>query len=91
MEKESFDFIFFDPYHIHPTDLPQAVEKIISTCKPGGKAIVYTYRDVLRVLSPLNLFKLRKISWVGDMLPGEIKKKLERIDHPEVSIGVLKK
>jgi hypothetical protein len=29
-----------------------------------------------------------KVNWVGDLLPEEMAKKLKRIDHHEVSIGV---
>ncbi|WP_297069724.1 bifunctional 2-polyprenyl-6-hydroxyphenol methylase/3-demethylubiquinol 3-O-methyltransferase UbiG [Thermococcus sp.] len=91
MPDEYFDFIFFDPYHLHPNDLQEAVEHVIRACKPGGKVIFYTYRDVLRVLRVLNLFKLRWIGWVGDLLPDNIRKNLRRFDHSEVSVGVFEK
>jgi len=27
MKIHSYDFIFFDPYHFHPSDLPECVDK----------------------------------------------------------------
>jgi len=84
----SFDFIFFDPYDVHPDDMQAMIDRLIKACKPNGKIIFYTYRDVLKALSVLKLFKLKLIRWVGDMLPKSVAKKLKRIDHEEVSIGV---
>ena len=39
---ESFDFIFFDPYTVHPGDLEEVVRRILRACKPGGKVVFYT-------------------------------------------------
>ncbi|MEM3615544.1 MAG: class I SAM-dependent methyltransferase [Candidatus Methanomethylicia archaeon] len=75
----SFDFIFFDPYDVHPDDLQTMVSRLLKAIRPEGKIIFYTYIDVLKVL---------KFGWVGDLLPLDIAKKLKRIDHKEVSIGV---
>ncbi|MGB9760573.1 MAG: class I SAM-dependent methyltransferase [Fervidicoccus fontis] len=77
-----FDFIFFDPYDVHQDDSQHMINKILQACKPGGKIIFYTYEDVLKAL---------KLKWVGDLLPKEIAKKLKRIEHDEVSIGVYEK
>jgi len=79
LEPSSFDFIFFDPYDVHPADIPSVVERILGACKVGGKVIFYTYRDVLEALG---------MEWVGDFLPDELSRELKRIDHPEVSVGV---
>lgn len=84
----SFDFIFFDPYDVHSDDIQAMIDKLLKACKPGGKIIFYTYRDVLKILKLLKLFKLKWVKWVGDLLPQEIAKKLKRIDHDEVSVGV---
>ncbi len=91
LEVESYDFIFFDPYNVHPDDLNQTVYKIIRSCRKGGKVIFYTYRDVLRILKIINIFRFKIIRWVGDLLPKDVSSKLTRIDHRDVSIGVLKK
>lgn len=84
----SFDFIFFDPYDVHPNDLQSMIDKLFKARKPGGKIVFYTYADVLKALTVLKLLKLKWVRWVGDLLPREIAKKLKRIDHNEVSIGV---
>ncbi|MBO3754754.1 MAG: class I SAM-dependent methyltransferase [Candidatus Brockarchaeota archaeon] len=76
-----FDFIFFDPYDVHPDDVESMIDKLLKACKPGGKIVFYTYDDVLRGL---------KLEWVGNLLPPEIARKLKRIDHKEVSVGVYK-
>lgn len=86
-----FDFIFFDPYDVHPDDLQPMIYKILTACKPGGEIIFYTYADVLKALKLLKIFKLKLVNWVGDLLPREIAKKLKRIDHDEVSIGIYEK
>lgn len=83
-----FDFIFFDPYHVHSDDLQSVVDKLLTACKPSGKIVFFTYRDVVKVLKLLNIFRLKWIDWVGDLLPREMAKELERIDNREVSIGV---
>ena len=88
--ENSFDFIFFDPYIVHPDDLEDMISKLLKACKPRGKVIFYTYKDVLLVLRLINLLKLKWVRWVGDLLPKWIANKLERIDHKEVSIGVYK-
>lgn len=85
-----YDFIFFDPYHVHPDDRREVVARVLRACRPGGKVIFYTYRDVLRVLRIMGLFKLKWISWVGDLLPPEVARELHRIDHKEVSVGVFR-
>ena len=59
LEEESFDFIFLDPYALHPSDIPRVAEMVVKACKPSGKVIFYTYRDVLRVLRLIGLLKLR--------------------------------
>ncbi len=83
-----FDFIFFDPYDVHPDDIEHMVNKILRACKPGGKITFYTYSDVLKALRFIKIFRLKLVNWIGDLLPREIAKKLKRIDHAEVSIGV---
>ena len=85
---ETYDFIFFDPYTVHPDDLEEVVDRLLRACRPGGKIIFYVYRDVLLALRLINLLKLRWVRWVGDLLPRRVAEKLERIDHKEVSIGV---
>ncbi|MBO3799228.1 MAG: class I SAM-dependent methyltransferase [Candidatus Brockarchaeota archaeon] len=80
-----FDFIFFDPYDVHPDDLRSMINKLLKACKPGGKIVFYTYPDVLVGLS---LKRRSRLEWVGDLLPPEIARKLKRIDHEEVSVGV---
>jgi SAM-dependent methyltransferase len=77
-----FDYIFFDPYDVHPDDMHPMINKILKACRPRGKIIFYTYSDVLVAL---------KVNWVGDLLPEEIAKKLKRVDHHEVSVGVYEK
>ena len=84
----SFDFIFFDPYHVHSDDTQGMIDKLVKACKSGGRIVFYTYKDVLKVLKLLNFFRLKRVKWVGDLLPREIAKKLKRIDHKEVSVGV---
>lgn len=84
----SFDFIFFDPYDVHPDDMQGMIDKLLKACKPGGKIVFYIYKDVLKVLRLLKLFKLKWVKWVGGLLPQEIAKKLKRIDYDEVSVGV---
>lgn len=84
----SFDFIFFDPYDVHPDDLQIMIDRLLKAIRPQGKIIFYTYSDVLKALRLLKLFKLKWMRWVGDLLPTEMAKKLKRIDHEEVSIGV---
>ena len=79
---EYFDFIFFDPYNVHPEDLPETVGHLIRACRTGGGVIFYTYHDVLESLN---------LEWVGDFLPENIRRKLKRFDHPEVSVGVFEK
>ncbi|MEQ9714009.1 MAG: class I SAM-dependent methyltransferase [Candidatus Asgardarchaeum sp.] len=91
LKESSFDFILFDPYHLHPKDIPKMTHKIIKACRKNGKVIFYTYKDVLTVLKIINLLKLKWISWVGDLLPKEIGRKLKRINHKEVSVGVYEK
>lgn len=86
---DNYDFILIDPYDIHPDDLEEVINRVVKACRPGGKVIFYTYRDVLRILRIINLFRLRLVRWVGDLLPQEISSKLRRIDHKEVSIGIL--
>ncbi|WP_083820434.1 bifunctional 2-polyprenyl-6-hydroxyphenol methylase/3-demethylubiquinol 3-O-methyltransferase UbiG [Thermococcus sp. AM4] len=77
-----FDFIFFDPYNVHPEDLPETVSHLIRVCRAGGRIIFYTYHDVLESLN---------LEWVGDFLPEEVRGKLERFNHLEVSVGVFEK
>lgn len=84
----SFDFIFFDPYDVHPDDMQGIIDKVLKACTPSGKIVFYTYKDVLKVLKLLKIFKLKWVRWVGDLLPREIAKKLKRVDHDEVSVGV---
>ncbi len=86
--SETFDFIFFDPYDVHPDDLETMVDRLVEACRPGGKIIFYTYADVIRALRIRNIFRLKWIGWVGDMLPRKTAAKLRRIDCDEVSIGV---
>ncbi len=88
LEEKFYDFIFFDPYSVHPDDLEPVVEKLLRACRPRGKVIFYTYRDVLLMLRIIHLLKLKWIRWVGDLLPRYIAVKLERINHSKVSIGV---
>jgi len=39
MKPESFDFIFLDPYNLHPDDGPEIVKRVIEACRHGGKVI----------------------------------------------------
>ena len=89
--EDRYDYIYFDPYSVHPNHLKPVLNKIIKACKPGGKIIFYTYRDVLTILKIIGILKLKRIRWVGDLLPEEIRDSLERIDHPEISIAVYRK
>ncbi|RLG47969.1 MAG: hypothetical protein DRO06_02050 [Thermoproteota archaeon] len=89
--EESYDFIFFDPYAVHPADLEEVVGRVLRACRPGGKVIFYVYRDVLLGLRLANLLRLRWIGWVGDLLPERVSRLLERVDRPEVSVGVYRK
>lgn len=91
LSPDFFDFIFFDPYSVHQEDIRHMINKILKACKLGGRIIFYTYRDVIRVLRFIKIFRLKLINWVGDLLPKEIAKKLKRIDHNKVSIGVYEK
>jgi len=86
----SFDFIFFDPYNVHSDDMQGMIDKLLRACKSGGKVIFYTYKDVIKVLRLLKIFRLKWIGWVGDLLPQDIANRLKRIDHHEVSVGVYK-
>ena len=60
--RGSYDFIFLDPYDLHPDDLEPVVRAALESCRPCGKVIFYTYSDVLRVLMLINLLRLR---WIG--------------------------
>jgi SAM-dependent methyltransferase len=91
MGENEYDFILFDPYSVHHDDLRDMIEKIYRACKEGGKIIFYTYRDVLMVLRIIYLIKFRWISWVGDLLPKDVKRNLDRRDYKKVSIGILYK
>jgi len=88
---EKYRYIIFDVYTVHPKDLPQTVERVIKACKKNGKIIFYIYRDVLRIMRIVGLLRMRWICWVGDLLPKHIRKRLQRIDHKEISIGVYRK
>ena len=102
LDPKSFDFIFLDPTDIHRDDIDWFLDEVIRACRPGGKIIFYTYRDVMRVLLILSMVSLvipllkRRLpwriegvaTWVGKLLPTSIRNKLERIDHRHVSIGV---
>jgi len=39
----------------------------------------------------VNLLRLRWVGWVGDLLPRWLARRLERIDHREVSVGVYRR
>ncbi|MBO3842819.1 MAG: hypothetical protein FGF48_10475 [Candidatus Brockarchaeota archaeon] len=41
-----FDFIFFDPYDVHPDGIESMIDKLLKACKPGGKIVFYTYDGV---------------------------------------------
>lgn len=102
LKPRFFDFIFLDPTDIHKDDMNGFLNKVIRACKPSGKIIFYTYRDVMRVLLILSILSLivpilRKrlpwridglARWVGKLLPKSIRSRLERIEHKHVSIGV---
>ena len=102
LEPGSFDFIFLDPTDIHRDDMDWFLERVIRACRPGGRIIFYAYRDVMRVLLVLSIVSLiipplRErlpwriegiATWVGKLLPTSIRRRLERIDHKYVSIGV---
>jgi cyclopropane fatty-acyl-phospholipid synthase-like methyltransferase len=76
-----FDFIFTFINHVYPAQRKKYIEKIIKSCKRGGKIIFYEYADVLRAKS---------YSWVGD-IPEINGWKLVRKDYPELSLGILSK
>jgi len=78
-----YDFILFDPYDLHSDDLEPVLKRALDALGHDGRIIFYTYEDVL---------KAHGYSWVGEFLPVRIRPKLvERIDSPEVSIGVYRK
>ena len=79
-DNTPYDFIFFDPYDIHPEDTPKVLEDILRALSPKGKLICYTYRDVLNSYG---------YGWVGEF-PHLEELELRRIDHPEVSLGIRK-
>lgn len=91
LEEEYYDYIFFDPYDIYPPDLPGYALKVLKACRRNGKVIFYTYRDVLNMLRLTNLMRLKIIMWVGDLLPKPIRRRLVRIEHRDVSIGVYRR
>ncbi len=98
----SFDFIFVDPTDIHRDDIDWFLDRVVRACKPGGRIIFYTYRDVMRVLFLLSLVSLvlpflrerlpwrieGLATWVGKLLPRNVRSGLKRIDHKHVSIGI---
>ncbi len=55
LEPESFDFIFLDPFSVHKDDLNGFLRKFLRACRPRGKVIFYTYRDVLGMLLILSV------------------------------------
>lgn len=74
-----YDYILFDPYDIHRSDLQNIVNKAVKALSKTGLLIFYTYTDVL------NSFEY---DWVGEFFSLEIKNVLKRIDHAEVSLAV---
>ena len=96
--KGEYDFILFDPTHVHIDDHLQVLEKVLKACRPGGRIIFYTYKDMLRILKLAKIIPLlgrvvqlkvyRYPRWVGDLLPQHIRNRLARVDHRDVSIGV---
>ncbi|MGD2248012.1 MAG: class I SAM-dependent methyltransferase [Candidatus Methanofastidiosia archaeon] len=77
-----YDYILFDPFDIHESDLRNIINKAIKALSDTGFLIFYTYTDVLDFF---------EYEWVGEFFLWEIKKVLKRIDHDEVSIGVYSK
>ena len=73
-----YGFIFFDPYDIHPTNIPKVLKDILEALSPEGKLICYTYRDVLDA---------HGYDWVGDF-PHLDGLNLQRIDYSDVSLGI---
>lgn len=104
LRPKSFDFILLDPTDIHKDDIDWFLDKVLRACKPDGRIIFYTYRDVMRVLFILSilslifpLFKKRLpwridglATWVGKFLPRNIRSQLQRIEHKHVSMGIYK-
>ncbi|MEB3860496.1 MAG: class I SAM-dependent methyltransferase, partial [Desulfurococcales archaeon] len=102
LKPGSFDFILVDPYDIHRDDLEGFLEMVLGACRPGGRVIFYTYRDVLRVLLALSIVALllpplRKrlphriygvARSVKNLFPPHIASRLKTIEHRHVSIGV---
>jgi len=43
-----FDFILFDPYHLHSNDLSSFIQKLLHHCAANGKIIFYAYPDELK-------------------------------------------
>lgn len=75
-----YDFIFFDPYDLHPDDLNVVLARACKALARDGIIIFYTYDDVLSAYG---------YEWVGEFLPPELRLAIiKRIDHPEISIGV---
>ncbi|MEB3779526.1 MAG: class I SAM-dependent methyltransferase [Desulfurococcales archaeon] len=93
-----YDFILFDPTHVHVDDHLRVLDKVLKACRPGGKVIFYIYKDMLRILKIAKIIPLlnrviqikvyRYPRWVGDLLPQYVRNRLTRIDHRDVSIGV---
>ncbi len=76
-----FDFIFADPYDVHPRDTTRFLQDVLNACADGGRAIFYTYHDVLEHYG---------YSWVGKF-SGVSGLPIRRKDYPWVSFGVYDK
>jgi 2-polyprenyl-3-methyl-5-hydroxy-6-metoxy-1,4-benzoquinol methylase len=77
--KGPFDFIFTFLSHIYPPQRKKYIEKVIKSCKRGGKVIFYGYSDTIKPDEP---------SWIGEA--PELKNlNLEKKGNKSVSIAIL--
>ncbi len=98
LKERYYDFILFDPTHVHIDDHEKVLANILRSCR--RKIIFYTYKDMLTILKIAKVFPLlrelipikvyRYPNWVGDLLPTHVRDNLFRINHKSVSIGVYK-
>jgi SAM-dependent methyltransferase len=102
LRPESFNFILLDPSSIHKDDLNHFLKKVLKACRPHGKVLFCTYRDVIKVLHVLSIaVKIlpplkERLPWkferivksVTDLLPENLRSCADKTNHRHVSIGV---
>ncbi len=80
-EKGPFDFIFTFVSHIYPKQRKEYIEKVMKSCKKGGRVIFYEYDKVIKSYG---------LTWVGEFT--ELKNiDVKRKEHPKVSLAVFNK